>query len=472
MEDHASPLAGARAALVETPAVPSRHRERVAWIVAGASAIALSGLALLYVRDPRPTPAEPVEFAIALPENSRFMGSAPEFAISPDGRHVAFAAVSDGISKLWVRSLATLELRPLPGTEGARSPFWKPDSRALGFFASGQLKTIQLNGASPIVLGDVPWPAAGNSHIGGTWNAADVIAFGQHTGPLHQVTGAQGGVARPLTKLVEGDVVHRWPSFLPDGQHFLYLAQRGMTDELRIGSLSSADTISLGPFESHATYAAGHVFFVRGGNLMAQPFASDTRQLGGEPVLVAAQTAVDPPWQRGMFSVSATALAYSRGARTPWELTWQDRHGKVVGTAGRPGVYFNLDLSRDEQRVAISQMTQRPGARADFDIWLIDLARAGAASRLTDDPAWEFDPAWSPDGRVAFNSNRPHPQRSAFSLFVRASNSSAEDVRLVEGGGTTANLPDWSRDGRFIVYTHGFDLWTLPMTEVASPRSS
>ena len=469
IEDHASPLAGARAALVETPAVPSRHRERVAWIVAGASAIALSGLALLYVRDPRPTPSEPVEFAIALPEDSRFTGNAPEFAISPDGRHVAFTVSSDGISRVWVRSLATLELRTLPGTEGARSPFWKPDSRALGFFATQQLKTIQLNGGSPIVVCNAPWPA-GSSYIGGTWNEAGVIVFGRGSGPLHQVTAVQaGGVASPLTKLVEGDVVHRWPSFLPDGQHFLYLAQRGMTDELRIGSLSSADTISFGPFESHATYAAGYLFFVRGGNLMAQPFDANTRHLGGEPLLVAAQTAIDAPFQRGMFSVSAAALVYSRAARTPWELTWRDRQGNVVGTAGRPGVYFNLDLSPDEQRVTISQMTQAPGARARFDIWLIDLTRDGAASPLTDDPAWEFDPAWSPDGRqIAFNSNRPLPQRSAYSLFVRASNSSGQDFKLVDGGGTTVNMPDWSRDG-FIVYTHDQDLWTLPMTGDGKP---
>ena len=202
--------------------------------------------------------------------------------------------------------------------------------------------------------------------------------------------------------------------------------------------------MSLGSSESHAAYASGHLFFVRGGNLMAQPFDPGTRRLSGDAVPLGAQVGVDPPWQRGMFSVADTGqLAYSNTARAPSELTWMDPHGRVLGTVGRPGVFFNLDLSPDEQRVAISQLTWQPSGRAEFDIWLIDLTRDGAASRLTDDPAWEFDPAWSPDGsQIAFNSNRPLPQRSFFSLFVRASNGSGQDIQLInpEGHGHLARL--------------------------------
>jgi Tol biopolymer transport system component len=474
LEERAA-LAPAGPSSIEPAAGASRSRERIAWTVAGVLGLALSGLTVLYLRDVRPTPAQPVEFAIPLPENSRYTGTSPEFALSPDGRHVAFAATSDGISKLWIRALATLELRTLPGTEGARSPFWKPDGQTVAFFASGQLKSILLSGGSPVVVCDAPFGGAVSS-IGGTWNGADQIVFAAPGGLLWQVSAAQGGAkARQLMALAEGDISHRWPSFLPGGEHFLYLAQRGATDELRVGSLTSANTVSLGSSESHAAYAGGHLFFVRGGNLMAQPFDPGTRRLSGNAVPLGAQVGVDPPWQRGMFSVADTGqLAYSSTARAPSELTWMDPHGRVLGTVGRPGVFFNLDLSPDDQRVAISQLTWQPSGRAEFDIWLIDLTRDGAASRLTDDPAWEFDPTWSPKGDlIAFNSNRPLPQRTPFSLFARASNDSGQDILLVKPEGSVSS-PDWARDGRFIVYTvggrqAGSDLWTVDLNGDRTP---
>ena len=333
---------------------------------------------------------------------SRYTGTAPEFAISPDGRHVAFAATTQGVSTLWVRSLATLAQRSIPGTEGARNPFWSPDSESLGFFASGQLKTIRVSGGSPVFVCEAPFVDAGAPS--GKWNRSDVIVFGLNRDPLQRV-GSQGGTPTPVTTLTKDDARHRWPSFLPDGQHFLYLAQGLRSGELRIGSLASADTVSLGPSESHGEYAAGHLFFVRGGALVAQPFDAGARQPTGAPLFLNAQTAVDPPFQRGMFSVSAAGrLAYSRTARTPSALTWLDRQGKVLGTAGEPGVYFNLDLSPDERQVAVSQMTEI-GGKSQVDIWLIELA-TGRASRLTDDLRWDFDPAWSPDGKfVVFNSS-------------------------------------------------------------------
>ena len=119
-----------------------------------------------------------------------------------------------------------------------------------------------------------------------------------------------------------------------------------------LGSLTSPNTDALGSFESHAAYAAGHLFFGRGGNLMAQAFDAETRQLTGDQLLLDAQVGIDPPWQRGMFSVSATALAYSRTARTLSVLTWLDRQGKVLGTESHPGVFYNLDLSPDEKCAA------------------------------------------------------------------------------------------------------------------------
>jgi len=430
-------------------------------------------LVFLYVRS-RSVPAAVVEFTVRPVEGSRFTGTSPEFAISPDGRQLAFAASSQGAATLWIRSLGTSSLQSLPGTEGARSPFWSPDSQSLGFFAGGQLKTVQVSGGSPIVLCEAPGGVAAHS---GSWNRNDVILFGPVGGTLRQVPArSTGASATPATSLQQRDIAHRWPSFLPDGEHFLYLAQGGEADELRIGTLASGHVASLGPSDSHGVSAAGKLFFVRGGNLMTQPFDFDRRRLTGVPALVAAHVAVDPPWGRGMFSVAeAGTIAYSQTARVPSELTWFDRTGRILGTGGEVGFFFNVDLSPDERSVAVSRMTHQAGARANFDIWVFDLMQGGAR-RLTDDPAWEFDPAWSPDGkRIAFNSNRPDPLRSPFGLFMRAANGGGQDVELLTPD-TTAQTPDWSPDGRSLIFgrsdvgRNSMDLWTMPVDPPGQPE--
>ncbi len=345
--------------------------------------VALCAVAFFYLR-PAPPAADPVEFVITPAESSRFPGPSPQFAISPDGRHVAFVALTQGARMLWVRSLATLASRSLPGTEGARNPFWSPDSRSIGFFAPTRLKTVQVNGGSPVVICDAR-PVT-NREPGGTWNGNNVIVFGMSDGPLLQVS-STGGTPTPVTTLAKGDTAHGWPWFLPDGQHFLFLAQGLGKHELRVESLTSGDTASLGPFESNGVYAAGHLFSVRGENLTAQAFDVDSRQLSGEPLLLAARTGVNPQG-RGIFSVSATGrLAYSRTALIMSHLTWLDRDGKSLGRVGDLGDFYNLNLSPDDQRVAASRQIQQPAGKARVDIWLVDLAGAGAASPLTDDPA-------------------------------------------------------------------------------------
>jgi Tol biopolymer transport system component len=174
--------------------------------------------------------------------------------------------------------------------------------------------------------------------------------------------------------------------------------------------------------------------------------------------------------QRGLFSVSATGvpvLAYSRAGRPVAQLTWIDRKGTTLSTTGDPGSYINLDLSRDDLRLAVSQMKEQPGGQSNVDIWILDLSRAGASSRLTDDPAREFDPAWSPDGKfVAFNWGRTGGR---YSLYVRPSNRSAQEELLVETA-TGISAPEWSPAGRFMLYSEqeatgaNFDLWTLSLS--------
>jgi hypothetical protein len=283
------------------------------------------------------------------------------------------------------------------------------------------------------------------------------------TSPLHRVDAA-GGLSTPVTTLDKDVIGHRWPSFLPDGDHVIYLAVRGMAWELRAGSLSSTDTTSLGAAESNGLYASGHLLFSRGGTLMAQPFDLSTRQADGGPFPVAEQVSVFFNG-RALFSVSTTgALGYFSGGALPMSrLTWMDRAGKTLGVVRDAGVYGNLSLSPDERRIAVSMVTAPP---PNADIWLIDLARADTASRLTSDPAVEADPIWSPNGsEVLFNSNRFGTSNS---MFRRAADGGGQE-ELVLKIDDIVTAPDWSHDGRFLVFgcgarATGGDLCVLPFS--------
>jgi dipeptidyl aminopeptidase/acylaminoacyl peptidase len=237
-----------------------------------------------------------------------------------------------------------------------------------------------------------------------------------------------------------------------------------------VASLGSAETTSLGAAESSGVYASGHLLFSRGGTLMAQPFDAAARRATGDPFPVAEQVPTSVVGvARSMFSVSATGvLSYFRGGgQRISNLTWVDRTGKPLGTVGDAAEYWNLSLSPDEKRVAVSMSAGSPLNR---DIWLIDLARAATSSRLTFDPAVEGDPIWSPDGsRVLFNTTR---NGSLNSLFQHAADGGGQDVPVVEIDGTVV-APDWSHDGRLLLFdgstsaSHG--LWVLPLSGYRKP---
>jgi Tol biopolymer transport system component len=432
--------------------------------VLGVIALSAGALAVIHLRE-KPAPADPVQFTISPEENST-LGRVPQFAISPDGRQLVFvAAPAQSGPELWVRTLATLAARRLPGTESGSGPFWSPDGRYIGFWAGGKLKKIDAGGGPPIALCDAA------SLFGGTWNRNGVIVFApMASGPLYKVD-AGGGIPTPVTKLGTGET-HRFPSFLPDGQHFLYLAVRsGSSRELRVASLGSAETSSFGVAESNGVYASGHLLFVRGGTLMAQPFDAAARRASGDPFPVAEQVPISNVGGSGraLFSVSATGvLSYWRGgAQQMSQLTWIDRTGKPLGVIGEAGEYSNLSLSPDERRVAVALSAGTPANR---DIWLIDLARDATATRLTFDPTPEGDPIWSPDGsQVLFNTSRNGLFNSS---YQHAADGGGQDVPVVKMEGVVEAM-DWSHDGRFVLFDGSTSaspgLWVLPLAGDRKP---
>ncbi|MBI3401802.1 MAG: protein kinase [Acidobacteria bacterium] len=448
-----------------------RHA-RVAWSVAAVLGVALVAAAAIAVRHFREAPArtEVLQFTLPAPEGAVYAatsvsggtGTAQQFAISPDGRQVAFVAGSKAGTALWIRSLANLTARPLPRTDQAAFPFWSPDSRFVAFFAGGKLKKVQATGGPPIALCD-----AVSGH-GGTWNGDGVIVFApSNNGELFRISSA-GGVPAPVTSLdsARGERRHNWPSFLPDGRHFLYTAistsggrEPDRPSDIRIASLDSKDVTPLFAAESSVAYNTGHLLFWRDGSLMAQPFDAATRKISGDPFPVAEQVA-NEGGRYTSFSVASTGvLMYAQGAaQQNVRLTWFDRAGKVLGTVADPGSYGTLALSPDERRVAVSLVTQN-----NRDIWVIDLARA-VPTRLTFDPSAENYPIWSPDGSRVFYSGTGGIRQKL------ASGTDNEElvVKSAIGAGAALVPGDLSRDGRYLAYTDNtvvtssFDLWVVP----------
>jgi eukaryotic-like serine/threonine-protein kinase len=404
------------------------------------SILALTPVNVIHLRE-RPPVVEPVRFQIPPPAKNDF---GIYLAISPDGKRVAFtAAGADGIARIWIRDLDTLEARSLNGTENAASVFWSPDSRSVAFGLGQQLKKIDVAGGPPQTLCESASPVGS-----GAWSKSGVIVFGgRGAGPLQQVSEA-GGTPAPITALAQSSY-HSFPSFLPDGRHFLYFRSGGDASGLYLGSLDSKPaeqnskrliaTSFGGVYAADPSGGEGRILFLRDGTLMAQPFNAERSNLAGEAVPVAEQ--VGSTNQYANVSASANGvLAYRTGSGGNVQFTWLDRDGKALGQVGEPGQYASLAVSPDGTRAAF----RRTGTG---DLWLLEFAR-GVSARFTFAPGRNDDPVWSPDGtQIVFRSNRG----GKYDLYRKAANGAGEDELLLKTD--QDKTPDsWSRDGRFLIY--------------------
>jgi serine/threonine protein kinase len=448
----------------------SINRERLAWIAAGVCLLGfLAALSIGFLR--KGNVDQPVlSLSLLPPDNVNMSGIVSAMALSPDGRRLAFVGSSQGQNRLWVRSLDSPSAQVLSGTEGASTaglPFWSPDSRFVGFTAGGKLKKIDASGGSPQTLCDV------GANRGGTWSRDGVIVFAMAgNGPLYRVS-AEGGEPTPVTTLDKSrsETSHRWPFFLPDGQHFLYFARSSQVEGggVYVGSLDAKQAKQLLPTTLlNAIYASpGYLLFVRDKTLLAQRFDADKLQLSGEPFPVAEHVASNPGLARGAFSVSESGvLAYYSGSGDLNQPLWFDRGGKQIGSLGELGLYFTLGLSPDGKRAAVNRADQQMGTN---DIWLFDLLR-GVPLRFTTDPAGDSNPLWSPDGsRIVFTSNR----EGVGNLYQKITSGGGNEELLLKS--SDEKWPnDWTADGQFIVYQTfnaktKWDLWLLPMSGDRQP---
>jgi Tol biopolymer transport system component len=446
----------------QTPGMTLRHW--AGWAVAILVALAF---VFLPVRQ-QPQAERTLRYTIAPPDNST-VGS---FAISPDGKLLAIAAAVNGKQQLWLRPLDALQAQPMPTTEDALFPFWSPDSRYIGFFAQGKLKKIAASGGPSQSLCDSGFGG------GGTWNADDVILFSTApgaNGSLKRVPAA-GGAPADLTKTTAAS----YPLFLPGGHRFLYTLNSA-SSEMRGIYLSSldgsenrrilADVLNILFAPSFPRSSFGHLLFIRENTLMAQPFDGISGQLSGS-VFPVAEGVTASPALGSLMPVTVSEggmLLYAGSLRfESFRMVWYDRAGKVLAPVGAPGVVFTPAISPDAKTIAYGRVAS--GGAAVADIWLRDLSR-GIETRFTADPSGNYAPIWSPGGdTIVWVSS----QRGGLNLYKKPANGSRKDEALltpipVVFPITSNRAPyQWSKDGRFIVYSEAasngkLDLWVLPV---------
>jgi eukaryotic-like serine/threonine-protein kinase len=438
------------------------QRERpVSWIALVALLLlALAAISFIHFRE-TPPPQRTARFQVPLPDKT----SSAIFQLSPDGRVLAFSAIEGSRGHLWVRPIDSVAAQAVPGTEDATYPFWSPDSAYIGYFVPGKLKKVALAGGPPQTICDAP------DGRGGTWNGDGVIVFSPGPGSAIARVSAAGGVPTALTKLAMPDELRRFPIFLPDNIHFLYLSNAGKpeTNGINVGSLDGAPSVRILSDESSAAYAPseasganGVVLFRREGTLMGVPFDSRRLRTTGEVFPIAEGVGVYGNANAAAFSVSPSGvLAYSTGeilgGTQTREMAWMDRAGKRLSVVGHPDKISSMALSPNEKGILFNLFN----AGGDTsDIWLLDVER-GVPSRFTFRPGLSSSGIWSPDGStIVFESDNR-------TIYRKPANGTGKEELLVTGGINNRPL-DWSRDGKFVVYqnyggTTGTDLMLLPL---------
>ena len=456
--------------VTESPAIEvartSKRRQWLPWAIAALALLASIAFGGLIVRMRNERLNEPVlRTSIVPPQNTTFdsLASTAPPVLSPNGRKVVFGASEQGKPRmLWVRPLDSTAAQRVAGTERAFYPFWSPDSRSIGFFADGVLKKVEVAGGAPVTLCPVI------DGRGGSWSpdGQTIIFAGRYT-PIYRISAAGGSpVAVTKTDVQWGS--HRWPEFLPDSRHFLYLSTVNGSDDpsnsIAVGSTDGKLQKRLtGPtLEPH--YANGCILFVRDHILTAQRFDLKNLTVLGDGVPLREEPIEAMPLlSRSVVSVSAegTLLYQTGNAPRQSQLEWFDRGGKPLGAVGEPAPYSSVSIGPGATSVIASYI---PGLQTN--LWRFDLVR-GAKGRVTFNQGSDNAGAWSPDGTkmayTSINSNR-------FRIVVRDLTSGSEDVLYEAASVGNPNVSSWSSDGKRLLFTMAgrtsrADIWWIELDE-------
>jgi Tol biopolymer transport system component/predicted Ser/Thr protein kinase len=425
---------GSPGAMAPAAAGGRGRRETLAWAIAALAV--LSAAAVLLSRRPQ-VPEELTRFTILPPSGQSFL---PIIGLSPDARRIAFLLQDEGgRNAIGVRSLDSLEMRRLAGTEDARGMVWSPDGREIAFFSEGRLKRIGADG------GPVQTICESGAAFSGAWSRQGTILFTREFGAPIVAVPATGGTPRPVTAPdpARGEA-HFHPAFLPDGRHFVFLA-RDIDPEktsVMLASLDSKEVRRLFHADSSAVFADPYLLFARDNAVFAWKFDPRSLKLVAEPVPALEQ--VHYGTEDNILSLSA---AGNRVAYLPWlmrrRLIWVDRKGRDLGALGEIGGYEDVRISPNGGKVAVT--LRDPSHGQNQDVWVLDASR-GTGSRITAERTDEFDPAWFPDGeRLAYVSDHV----GFYDLYERPASGGPE--KILARSKQDKILPSVSPDGRHLL---------------------
>ena len=411
--------------------------------------------------------AQVAALTIPPPRQWRLGGSdgPAEVALSPDGRTLAFVATdSAGVYHVCVRQLAELDARPIPGTESGRLPFWSPDARSLGFFAQGKLMKSDLGGGSPVVLADAP------DSRGGSWSPQGVIVFAPNRqGGLCRIPDT-GGTPTEITHLDASrqEFGHRYPQFLPDGKHFLFVGVRNGGDHTTwMGSLDGSSPKEIRRGFSASIYAdPGYLLFKgKGDVLLAQRFDLAKAATIGDPLQIARDSEAQNIGYPNITADARGTLVAQLSRKERSRLEWRDREGKLLANAGIYDMTRSFALSPDGKKIVTNGPT-------GYDLWMLDLEQR-VPRRLTFMNEFISSLVWSPDGTQVLYSVQM--QATNYQARLKNVGGGQEDTLVYRGPGLFSTPTTWSTDGRWAVLsrsdsTGNQDLWIVSMRGEGSPR--
>jgi len=450
--------ASAESAVVAAP--PSRRRllTLLPWGVAALTAL----VALVSVLRPRPAAttasSSVIRFSVPPPPGGFFWDNFENvpLALSPDGLQLAFVATdASGVQRIWLRTLSSIEARPVAETEGALSVIWSPDSRSIAFFAGGKLKRLDLPAGAAVTLCDFR-----GSGMSGTWGRNDQILFAAVGGEAIFQVPASGGtpveVLKPNAARGERRTVFPW--YLPDGRRFLYSARLLDGARVMLAEPGKEPRQVLSVVSGAQYVEPGYLVFAREGTLLGQRFDAERAEVSGAPFSIASSVRYFYSTAAARFSTAPGGALVHHTYVDQERLVWIDRSGREGDALGPTGTYISLRIAPDGTRVLFSRAQAQIGT---FDLWMTDVSRGGE-QRLTSDLTSEVNGVWQRDGRaVFFGADRGGPPH----LFRKDLRTGAE-VEVVPAGGLQI-ADDVSPDGLALAFSDrtagGLTLWTIPV---------
>jgi WD40 repeat protein len=462
---------------------PASSRRVATWLPWAVALLAVAlGAAAFLLQVPDPTGlVRAVRFDLPAPGSGAYFHTrdVTALAVSPDGSTLAYVAtepssgaapqdpthglISGRISRrLWIRRLADLEARPLPGTEGATSVFWSPDGRTVAFFAQGALKRVDLPNVGPVTI----CPVEARGGLSGTWGKTGEILFAPvQGGGILRVSAAGGSPSVALRPdAVRGEVGVAWPWFLPDGERFLYVARYpGARRVLMMAGAGHAPREVI-PVGSKVQFAEPFIVFARDGSLLGQRFDWRSGRVAGAPFALAPQV-------RSFQTTGSAEFATSSGGTLVWQsvddsqrLVWFDRSGRELGTMAGPDNYLGIAISPSAGQVVFSRAAPRAGG---FSVWFTDLER-NVENRITSGLDSACCAVWIPGEKgIVYSGVQGGPPH----LFRRDLETGA-DVELLPPGSFQL-AQEVSPDGKSVLYLDrergGWDLWSVALSGGTKP---